>query len=89
MLGEEITELLGKAEPIETGVIYKHYKGDLYEVLMIANDSETLEEVVVYKNLHSKKVYVRPAKMWSEIVTGLDNKYTFRFTKFVANCSKA
>lgn len=87
MLGEEISELLGKAEPIEIGVIYKHFKGDLYEVLMLANHSETNEEVVVYRNLKSKKVYVRPLKMWSEIVTGLNNKYTFRFTRHVVgNC---
>ena len=29
--------------------LYKHYKGNIYEVIGIARHSETLEELVVYK----------------------------------------
>jgi len=32
---------------------YHHHKGNEYEVIGIARDSETLEEVVVYKALYN------------------------------------
>lgn len=51
---------------IEKG-IYKHYKGNMYEVLYIANHSETLEKMVVYKALYGQgEIWVRPASMWEE-----------------------
>jgi hypothetical protein len=53
---------------IEKG-IYKHYKGNLYEVIDVASHSETLEEMVVYKALYGEqKTWVRPAYMWNNIV---------------------
>ena len=49
--------------------IYRHYKGNLYELLYIANHSETLEKMVVYKALYGEgEVWVRPLSMWDEIV---------------------
>ena len=49
--------------------IYRHYKGNLYEVIGIAKHSETLEEMVVYKALYGDGgLWVRPAKMWNEII---------------------
>lgn len=48
---------------------YRHFKGKEYELVCIANHSETLEPMVVYKALYGKKeLWVRPAAMWSEIV---------------------
>ena len=32
---------------------YRHYKGHEYEVLGLAHDSETLDEVVVYRALYN------------------------------------
>ena len=50
--------------------IYKHYKGNLYELIGIANHSETLEKMVVYKALYGDgELWVRPASMWNESVT--------------------
>jgi len=46
---------------------WKHYKGGEYEVLGMAVHSETLEEMVIYKNGEGV-VWVRPAKMWNETV---------------------
>lgn len=59
--------------------IYKHYKGNLYELLYIANHSETLEKMVVYKALYGEgEIWVRPLKMWDELVE-VDGKKVLRF----------
>ena len=49
--------------------VYKHYKGNDYLVLGIANHSETLEKMVVYQALYGEyKIWVRPIEMWNEEV---------------------
>lgn len=48
--------------------IYKHFKGNLYEVLFIAKNSETEEDMVVYKSLRNGTMWVRPLSMWEELV---------------------
>jgi hypothetical protein len=49
--------------------IYKHYKGNLYEVLGVAQHSETLEHLVVYKTLYGDfSTWVRPLDMFQETV---------------------
>ena len=49
--------------------IYKHFKGNSYEVLGVARHSETLEEMVIYKALYGDgDIWVRPLKMWDETV---------------------
>lgn len=48
---------------------YRHFKGNEYELIGIARHSETLEPMVVYRALYGEGgLWVRPAKMWSEIV---------------------
>ncbi len=59
---------------------YRHFKGNEYQVLHIAKNSETLEETVVYKALYGNgDVWVRPAHMWEETVIK-DGKAVPRFT---------
>lgn len=49
--------------------IYKHFKGNKYEVIGVAKHSETLEEMVVYKALYGDGgIWVRPISMWDEEV---------------------
>ncbi|MDR0917284.1 MAG: DUF1653 domain-containing protein [Oscillospiraceae bacterium] len=50
--------------------IYRHYKGNFYELIGTARHSETLEELVVYRALYGERgLWVRPAAMWDETVT--------------------
>ena len=47
----------------EINTNYQHYKGGKYTVLTLAKDSETQEDVVVYKSIHFGSVHVRPLSM--------------------------
>ena len=63
--------------------LYKHYKGNLYEVIGIARHSETLEELMVYKATYQKEgenLWVRPLSMFLEtvVIDGVERK---RFEK--------
>ena len=63
--------------------LYKHYKGNIYEVIGVAKHSETLENMVVYKATYQKEgenLWVRPLQMFLEtvIVDGIEQK---RFAK--------
>lgn len=50
------------------GEIYRHFKGNLYEIVMLARDSETLEEKVVYKEVEGDAAYVRSLPMFVSYV---------------------
>lgn len=63
--------------------LYKHYKGQMYEVIGTARHSETLEELVVYKASYQKEgenLWVRPRRMFEEIML-VEGRETKRFTK--------
>jgi len=48
---------------------YKHYKGNMYEVLDVARHSETEEWMVVYKTLYGDfSIWVRPYDMFVSMV---------------------
>ena len=50
------------------GEIYRHFKGNLYEIIIIARDSETLEEKVVYKEVNGNAAYLRSLPMFVSYV---------------------
>ncbi len=59
---------------------YRHFKGNEYEVIGIAKDSETLADTVVYRALYGEGgLWVRDAEMFAETVTR-DGKTFKRFT---------
>ncbi len=59
--------------------VYKHYKGNLYEVIDIAPHSETEEEHVVYRTLYGDhSLWVRPPSMLDEDIER-DDKTIKRF----------
>lgn len=61
------------------GGLYRHYKGGKYVVTDIATHTETEEEMVVYKDVFTGAVWVRPASMWNDIVE-TDGRRVRRFT---------
>lgn len=49
--------------------IYKHYKGNEYEVIDVARHSETDEWLVVYRPMYGERgLWVRPLAMFQECV---------------------
>lgn len=59
--------------------IYRHYKGNLYELIDVATHSETLEPMVVYRAMYCDyDLWVRPLSMWNEEVE-YDGKTVRRF----------
>ena len=58
---------------------FRHFKGNLYRIEGFAKDSETQEEVVVYRALYGEHgLWVRPAKMFFETIER-DGKRMKRF----------
>ena len=65
---------------VVVGGKYRHFKGAICEVLLLATHSETLEEMVVYK--HNGKVWVRPYNLFVSLVDkkkypNIKQKYRF------------
>ena len=63
---------------------YRHFKGMIVEILELAKDSETLEDMVVYRHTDTNEVWVRPLSMFlSKVDTEKypDVKQEYRFEK--------
>ena len=60
---------------------YRHYKGTEYLVIGTGLHTETLEELVIYRDIHDEtKIWVRPARMFTETVK-MNNATCKRFVK--------
>ena len=61
--------------------LYRHYKGNRYEVVGTVRHSETLEPMTLYRALYGEHgLWVRPAAMFEEEVV-IDGVAQPRFTK--------
>ena len=64
MSTEKLPELIVTAPGL-----YRHYKGNLYEVLDTVRHSETLEPMTLYRALYGEQgLWVRPAAMFEETI---------------------
>ena len=74
---------------IMPGDIVRHFKGNRYEVLHIALDSETQEEMIVYRALYGERgIWVRPKAMFLSKVDREkypDVRQEYRFEKVENN----
>ena len=62
--------------------VYKHFKGDSYIVEDIGYDSETLEELVIYRALYDdNRLWVRKKDDFNAIVNKNNQKYKFELQK--------
>ena len=75
-------ELTGRMEEKHRNLIgreFRHFKGNRYRLEGFAKDSETMEELVVYRALYGDGgLWVRPAEMFFETIER-DGKRLTRF----------
>lgn len=58
---------------------YRHFKGNEYDVIGVAKDSETLQAMVVYRALYGEHgLWIRPLSMFTEVIER-DGKAIQRF----------
>jgi hypothetical protein len=56
----------GKMKP-KKGEFYRHFKGNIYQVLGYAKLEKTLEEMIIYKSFKDEIVWVRPLDEFVDI----------------------
>lgn len=68
---------------VTVGGVYRHFKGQCYEVITVGKHSETLEPLVIYRALYGDRaVWVRPLAEFTDTVTR-DGKTQKRFEEIV------
>ena len=58
--------------------LYRHYKGNEYEVITVAQHSETMEYLVVYRALYGEYgVWVRPLEMFDGFLDNGQKRFVY------------
>lgn len=69
---------------IKIGDTVRHFKGNLYLVLNLAEHTENGDYMIIYKALGTGKVYARPFEMFmSKIEEGREDKFNQKY-RFVS-----
>lgn len=80
---------------IRQGQFYRHFKDRLYQIVAVAEHSETGEQMVVYQALYGDyRVYVRPLQMFMGEVDrvkypDVTQKYRFELVEFAKEQEKS
>ena len=64
----------------EIGEVWRHYKGDLYRIICIAQQEADEIPVVVYQSVRTSIFFTRPLKEFVEVL-GEDATWFYRFEK--------
>jgi len=74
-------KLVMAEEQVEVGGTYRHYKGNLYQVVDIAILTEEVGVGIIYRAQYGKNIlFVRPLDIWLEEIK-YDGKTVKRFAK--------
>lgn len=59
-------------------LIFRHFKGNKYEIICYAKHSETNEDLIVYKQIEDDKIWVRSKDNFFERIN-VNDKIVLRF----------